>query len=157
MVYRRVLILAERWRGMQRVIKHFFTRQFLLFIAVGISAAFINWLSRLLLNNWISFSLAVFFSYGIGMTMAFILNSHFVFPMSDKPKIKQARDFLITNSCCFPIVWIAAVLLNHLLESTFNISNAEEISHAIALGIPMLASFLIYKFFIFKESNLGEQ
>lgn len=31
--------------------------------------------------------------------------------------------------------------------------NSEELAHAIAIPLPMLATFLIYKFFAFKEKR----
>ena len=79
------------------MISHFFTKQFLGFLLVGGVAALLHWLSRIMLSNWMSFSSAVVIAYLFGMLTAFILNSFFVFPKSDKPKIKQARDFIFTN------------------------------------------------------------
>jgi putative flippase GtrA len=135
------------------VIKHFFTKQFLGFLIVGGIAAFLHWLSRFLLSNWISFSWAVVFAYGIGMLIAFLLNAYFVFPGSGKPRAKQARDFIITNACFFPFVWISALTLNQLLRSFGFVRYTEAISHGVAVGLPMAATFLIYKFFAFKDSQ----
>lgn len=134
------------------MISHFFTKQFLGFLLVGGVAALLHWLSRIMLSNWMSFSSAVVIAYLFGILTAFILNSFFVFPKSDKPKIKQARDFIFTNLCFFPIAWIAAIGFNRLLQSFGISSYSELISHGIAVGLPMFATFLIYKFFAFKDA-----
>ena len=140
---------------MQRMISHFFTRQFLGFLAVGGLAAFLHWVSRILLSNWLSFSWAVIVAYCVGILVAFILNSYFIFPKSSKSKVKQARDFILTNVCFFPVVWASALLLNYGLLALGFVRYTEAIAHAIAVGLPMFATFLIYKFFAFKDIQNG--
>jgi putative flippase GtrA len=141
---------------MRLVIKYFFTRQFLLFLYVGGLAAFLNWVSRILLSQWLSFDWAVTVAYGIGILVAFFLNSFLVFPKSTKPKKQQARDFFIVNNCFFPVVWISAIKVNSILQYYGVIRYAEAIAHAIAVGIPMLATFLIYKLIAFKDAKNGQ-
>ena len=131
------------------MIKYFFTQQFLLFLFVGISAAFLNWLSRILLSQWMSFSWAVTFAYGIGIMIAFLLNSFFVFPQSSKSRKQQAVIFVITNVCFFPLVWFSSIELYSFLLSIGVDYYTEAIAHAIAVCTPALATFLIYKFFTF--------
>jgi putative flippase GtrA len=139
------------------VIRHFFTVQFLGFLAVGGTAALLHWLSRVVLSNWVSFSWAVFLAYIIGMIIAFLLNSFFVFPGSTKSRSKQARDFVIINICFLPVVWFAALLLNQGFQSLGMVQYTEEIAHGIAVGLPMFATFLIYKFFAFKDTIYGRK
>jgi len=134
------------------VIKHFLTKQFLGFLAVGGLAAFLHWLSRIFLNRWMSFSGAVIVAYAVGMGVAFILNSFFVFPKSDKSKYKQARDFVIVNLAFLPVVWFASMELEKGLRS-IGVLYSQAFAHAIALAIPMFATFLIYKFFAFKDTE----
>lgn len=132
------------------MIRHFFTPQFLAFLAVGTTAAFINWFSRILFSFWLTYSTAVFIAYLLALACAFILNKYYVFPKSNRPLNKQMRDFFITNIAFLPVVWSAAILLAkfipHILATQYN----EEIAHAIAISIPMFATFLIYKFIAFK-------
>ncbi len=139
------------------MIRHFYSKQFLGFLFVGGLAAFLNWTSRIILSSWLSFSWAVVIAYAIGVTIAFLLNSYFIFPASNKPKIKQARDFVITNICFFPVVWLSALGLNQGLESLGVMRYTESISHGIAVGLPMFATFLIYKFIAFKDSHSGRK
>lgn len=135
------------------MIRHFLTRQFLIFLIVGGIAAILHWLARLLLSTIFPFSIAVAIAYVIGMTVAFILNVLYVFPVSDKPRRNQIRDFVIVNLSFFPVVWFASLQVNILLKSLGMVMYTEELAHALAIPLPMLATFLIYKFFAFKEKR----
>jgi putative flippase GtrA len=137
------------------VIKHYFTKQFLGFLAVGGLAAFLHWLSRIVLSIWLPFSWAVALAYAVGMVVAFALNSFFVFPKSEKPRHKQARDFVIVNLAFFPMVWLASMALNNALQALGMLYYAQAVAHGIAVTLPMFATFLIYKFFAFKDAIHG--
>jgi putative flippase GtrA len=135
------------------VIKYFLSKQFLRFLAVGGLAALLHWLARVCLSIWLPFSWAVIIAYGVGMTVAFLLNSLFVFPKSEKAKHAQARDFVLVNLAFFPLVWLVSVQVNNWLKTIGMISHSEELAHAIAIPLPILATFLIYKFFAFREKG----
>jgi len=137
------------------VLRHFFTSQFLKFLIVGATAAILHWIARFILDLWMSFSLAVALAYGVGMIVAFILNAIYVFPNSDKPRASQARDFIFVNLAFFPVVWAISVFVEKTLRGLGLITYAGDIAHALAIPIPMLATFLIYKFFAFKEIHKG--
>lgn len=135
------------------MIKHFFTKQFIGFVAVGVVAALLHWLARLILSIWLPFSSAVVIAYIVGMAVAFILNRIYIFPVSDKAMSVQARDFVLVNLSFFPVVWFASLKINAWLK-TFEIwINSEALAHAIAISLPMFITFLIYKFFAFKEKK----
>jgi putative flippase GtrA len=134
------------------MIKHFFTTQFLRFLIVGITAAALHWLARYWLNIWLSFPIAVALAYSVGITIAFELNRRFVFPISTRPIIKQARDFILINAAFFPIVWLAAMGFKSLLHNfgiNLYVAYIDGIAHALALAVPMFITFLIYKFIAF--------
>lgn len=133
------------------MIKHFLTEQFLRFLIVGGVAALLHWLARLFLSVWLPFSWAVIAAYIVGMIVAFVLNNIFVFPRSIKPMHVQARDFVLVNLAFFPLVWLVSMLINNWLKAIGMTSHSEELAHAVAISLPMLATFLIYKFFAFKE------
>jgi putative flippase GtrA len=135
------------------VIRLFLSRQFLGFLIAGGLAAFLHWLSRIVLSHWMPFPWAVAIAYIVGMIVAFVLNSFFVFPNSPKPKTRQARDFVIVNMTFFPVVWMASVLINNALLTAGIANHTEEFSHAIAVVIPTFITFLIYKFFAFKDPH----
>ncbi|MBT3410990.1 MAG: GtrA family protein [Halieaceae bacterium] len=137
------------------MLKYFLSRQFAGFLLVGGSAAFLHWIARILLSLTMPYAWAVFFAYGVGMGIAFALNSWYVFPKSDKPVRKQARDFLAINLLFLPVVWIASLLLKQWLIGQGVVRYPEEIAHAIAITLPVMATFLFYKFFAFRENYYG--
>lgn len=137
------------------MLKLFLSKQFAGFLVVGGIAALLHWLVRILLSLVMPFSWAVVFAYGVGMAVAFLLNSYFVFPASDKPVASQARDFFVINLCFFPVVWLVALQVNGLLVARGIVEFSEEIAHAFAISIPVLATFLLYKFFAFREKYYG--
>lgn len=98
---------------------------------------------------------AIVFAYAAGMAIAFWLNSRYVFPASDKPVQKQARDFFAINLCFFPIVWFAALQLNEALLELGVSRYSEEVAHGIAISFPVLGTFLLYKFVAFREKYYG--
>jgi putative flippase GtrA len=135
------------------MIRHFLSRQFLGFVGVGATAAAANWVSRVLFGHWVSFTWSVVLAYGVGMAVAFTLNSIFVFPGSDKPRDRKATEFVLVNLGFLPIVWIGAIAIEHALQQAGMRRFTESIAHALALAIPMFGSFLIYKFVTFKGSQ----
>lgn len=139
------------------MIRHFLSRQFLGFLAVGCTAALLHWLARLLLSLWLPFSWAVALAYAVGMAVAFTLNRAYVFSRSDKPVQAQARDFVLINLALFPVVWTVAVVLEAGLKLAGMARYTEELAHAVAIALPMLASFLFYKFVAFKELQHEQQ
>jgi len=139
------------------VIKHFLSKQFLAFLAVGGLAALLHWLARVLLSIWLPFSWAVVAAYAVGMSVAFLLNSFFVFSKSEKAKHKQARDFVVVNFSFFPLVWFASLKINAGFQAVGIVRHSEELAHAIAVALPMIATFLLYKFFAFKDSQYEPQ
>ncbi|MEP1471071.1 MAG: GtrA family protein [Halieaceae bacterium] len=137
------------------MLKLFFSKQFSGFLLAGGLAAFLHWWARILLSLFLPFSWAVIIAYGIGMTIALLLNSYFVFPASDKPLAKQARDFFAINLAFFPVVWIASLQLNEMLVRSGVEHYTHEIAHGLAITVPVLATFLFYKFFAFRENYHG--
>lgn len=132
------------------MIKHFFSKQFLKFLFVGGSAAILNWISRIILNLWTTFPIAVALAYLFGMSFAFVTNKIFVFPQSNRSTKKQIRDFTVINLVNFPILWILSIIFKLFIENILGITlYSAEIAHFIALSIPMFINFLIYKFIAF--------
>jgi len=137
------------------MLRHFVSRQFAGFLLVGGFAALLHWLARILLSLLMPYSWAVALAYGVGMGTAFILNSYYVFPASDKPVDKQARDFVMINAAFFPVVWIVSIQLNGFLISQGMDRYTEEVAHALAISLPVLGTFLLYKFIAFRENYHG--
>ncbi len=113
----------------------------------------LNWVARLVLSVWLPFAWAVALAYLFGMIAAFVLNSLYVFPRSDKPRPARARDFVLINLGNFPIVWFVAVQVNRGLIALGLSQYTKEIAHAIALSLPVFTTFLLYKFLAFRERH----
>ncbi len=139
------------------MLRHFLSRQFVGFLLVGGFAALLHWLVRILLSLVVSYPWAVALAYVVGMTTAFLLNSHYVFPASDKPVERQARDFIIINTAFFPVVWVVSIQLNRLLLGLGVERYSEAMAHAFAISLPVLGTFLLYKFIAFRENYHGSE
>ena len=137
------------------MIRYFLTKQFLEFVIVGVLAAFLHWTARIILSQWMPFSGAVIVAYGVGMVVAFVLNSVFVFPKSKKSRTRQARDFVVVNLAFMPIVWSVAVSLVPVFRFLGMADYSQAAAHAVAVAVPTLFTFLIYKFFTFKDTGRG--
>lgn len=133
------------------MIRHFLSAQFLRFLFVGATAALLNWLARYWLSSWLTFPVAVAFAYLVGIAVAFELNRRFVFQTSSRPMIKQVRDFILVNVAFFPVVWFAALLFKSLLQHSGVSVFIDGIAHGLAIALPMLMTFLIYKFMAFGD------
>lgn len=133
------------------MIRHLLTAQFLRFLVVGGAAAVANWVARLVLSRWLSFGWAVVAAYAIGMLAAFLLNRHYVFPRSTRPVALQARDFVVINAVSFPVVWIASISLDVGLRALGMTRFTQELAHAVAVALPAVVSFLLYKFVAFRD------
>jgi putative flippase GtrA len=125
------------------------------FLTAGGSAALLQWSSRLLLSLWLEFSAAILAAYAISMPFAFCSNSLFVFRHAARPRQKQARDFMMINIAFFPLVCGASIGLDHALRNIGMRHATEAVAHASAIGLPMMVTFLLYKFFVFKEGVYG--
>jgi putative flippase GtrA len=120
-------------------------------MAAGGIAAAANWISRIVLGTWLSLPVAVIVAYTIGMAVAFVLNRILVFPKSARSMRKQIRDFVIINLSFLPVVLTATVVLEAAFEKMARIAFAQAAAHGIAVTIPALATFLLYKIFAFRE------
>ncbi len=133
------------------MISLFFTKQFIKFFTVGVSAALIHWLSRIILNLYFTFNISVLLAYFFGIGSAYVLNRIFVFPNSQKPIHEQIYKFLLINILFLPVVWFFSVFIYSLFLN-FSISfYPAAIAHGIAVSLPMLLTFILYKFFAFED------
>jgi len=130
-------------------VRFFLTQQFVKFVGVGVTAAAANWLSRAILNLWVTFPVAVTLSYPVGLASAFVMNHLYVFPNSTRPKALLVRDFVAINLAFFPIVWASSIYFERLLVQFVQAPYSEGLAHGLALAVPMVVTFTVYKFKIF--------
>ena len=131
----------------------FLARQFVAFLVTGGVAAIVNFLSRIALNQWMDFSIAVVLAYLIGMITAFVLARVFVFANSAVPVRDSAVRFILINLLAVAQTWGVSMLLAlYLLPASGVIRFAPEIAHAIGVAIPVFTSYLGHKYWSFRAS-----
>ena len=129
--------------------------EFMRFLAVGGFAAGVNFISRIFLNEYMSFRWAVFLAYLVGMLTAYLFSRWFVFEASGKHPGHELFHFTLVNLAAVAQVWLISVGLAEYLfpaiEFTFFY---HEIAHLIGLAIPTITSYYGHKYFSFgKVSN----
>jgi len=122
-----------------------------MFIITGGTAAVVNFSSRLILNQWFSFSTAVIFAYIIGMITAFILAKIFVFKGSSQSIRQSMFIFSLVNIVAIAQTWLISMGLAYYLFPYFNVTIfVPEISHAIGIIVPVFTSYLGHKYLSFR-------
>jgi len=132
------------------MLKSLLTKQFGLFLFVGTVSAALNILSRIFFNQWLSYFDSIILGYCMGISLAFTLNYYFVFPGANKSIAKQLLGFIATNLFFLPIVLLSSILLNNLFLSLGYLAYTELLAHIVSVSLPLISSFLIYKFLTFK-------
>jgi len=125
-------------------------REFITFVVIGGFAAGVNFVSRLVIDYWTSFKVAVVLAYLVAMTTAFLLNRAYVFKASDGPWKRQYSRFVIVNLLSLAQVFLVSVGLESYLFPAIGFTwHADEIAHAIGLASPILTAYWGHKKFSF--------
>jgi putative flippase GtrA len=136
-----------------RSLRLLLSRQFGLFILAGGAAAAIHWGSRIWLNHYVDFRIALVLAYGIGIATAYALNKRFVFTQSGRSVKGEVRWFVFFNLAAFPLVWGASVFLaEQALPGLGLLWHPREIAHAIAIALPLVLNFYLHKLVTFREA-----
>lgn len=132
--------------------KVFFSSEFVRFILVGGVAALVNFFSRILFNEWMSFRLAIIVAYLVGMLTAYVLSRTIVFESSGKHPGHELFYFSVVNLLAIIQVWLISVGLAEYAFPTMNFHYyPKEIAHLVGLGIPVITSYLGHKHFSFAK------
>jgi len=128
----------------------FLSRQFVLFIVVGVAAASLHWLYRYVANQFVGYESALIIAYAISLVTGFTLTKHFVFPLSEKPVAQQATLFVAFHLSMFPVVYgIAFILSEFVLNQFMEQEMARGSAHALAVVAPAMVNFLLQKYIAF--------
>ena len=127
--------------------------RFVRFVALGGSAAAVNWLSRFPLERVMGFPAAITVSYLIGMTVAFLLFRRFVFPKSPQPLEQQVKFFILVNIAGVCQVWAVSMTLVYYIFPGFGLIGplSESIGHAIGIGFVTVPSYLGHRLLTFRH------
>ena len=123
--------------------------QFIKFLFCGFIAALVNWISRLLFNDFmfINLSLSIIFAHVLGMLIAFLLFRIVVFK-SNKNILQSISSFTIVNILSLILIYLMTIsIINILSFSDLDILYIKGISHAIAISITSITSYVLHKKF----------
>lgn len=127
-------------------------RQFVQFVAVGGFAAVVNFLSRILLNHWMSYATAIVLAYLLGMITAFVLNRLIVFRNATNDLHQQIFWFCMVNLAAVLQTLLVSLLLNDIVFPHMHFEwHTETVAHAIGVAVPIVTSFIGHKRLSFRE------
>jgi putative flippase GtrA len=133
------------------MIKAFMSRQFLMFLMTGGTAAVVNFVTRLIYNQWMSFSSAVVLSYITGMITAFVLARLFVFKASTQTLSRSAGFFVLVNCLAIIQTWAISLLMAYYALPALGVQDYTlEIAHAVGIVVPVFTSFIGHKYWSFR-------
>lgn len=134
------------------MIQQFLSKQFILFLVTGGTAALVNFGSRIVYNQWVSFSVAIFLAYLTGMVTAFVLARWLVFKRSEQSFALSAMLFCAVNVIAVVQTWLISMGLALYVLPYWGVTRfAAEIAHAVGVMVPVLTSYLGHKHFSFRE------
>ncbi|WP_017907524.1 GtrA family protein [Xanthomonas sp. SHU 199] len=130
------------------------SRQFLLFVICGGTAAAVNVGSRILFSMVATFEASVCLAYALGMLTAFLLNRILVFKGSDRPISQQAAWFIGINTISLLQTLAISILLKRWLLPALNWPLDIPLSaHLVGVAVPVFTAYLGHKHFTFARSK----
>jgi putative flippase GtrA len=133
------------------VIQQFLSRQFILFLITGGTAALVNFSSRIFYNQWVSFSVAIVLAYLTGMATAFLLARRLVFKQSQQTFARSALLFCAVNVLAVIQTWLISIGLAFYALPYWGITRfVAEIAHAVGVIVPVFTSYLGHKHLSFR-------
>lgn len=128
------------------MIQQFFSRQFILFLVTGGTAALVNFGSRMFYNQWVSFSNAIVLAYLTGMLTAFVLAKCLVFKKSEQSIGRSALLFSAVNIVAVMQTWLITMGLTIYVLPAMDVNLwVPEIAHAFGVVVPVFTSYLGHK------------
>lgn len=133
------------------MIQQFKSRQFLLFLLTGGTAAAVNFGSRIVYSLWLNFSSAVILAYITGMVTAFVLAKLFVFKESQQSIHRSAVFFMLVNLVAVFQTWVISIGLAYYALPSLGIKSfVQEIAHAVGVAVPVFTSYIGHKRWSFR-------
>ncbi|MEY2699823.1 MAG: hypothetical protein RIQ52_578 [Pseudomonadota bacterium] len=131
--------------------RSFFSRQFLRFLITGGLAAGVNFGSRIVYNQWLSFSEAVVLAYVTGMFTAFVLARLLVFGRGSQTLKRSALYFILVNVVAVAQTWAISMGLAEYGLPALGIKEfVPEIAHATGVVFPVFTSYLGHRRWSFR-------
>lgn len=126
--------------------------EFLQFLFAGGIAALVNFFSRIILNQFFSFSTSIIIAYILGMITAYLLMRFLVFKSSSTSYHKSSIYFIVVNLLAVLQTWLISLFLFYTILPRLDIHfYSKEISHAIGVLFPVITSYYGHKYFSFRR------
>ncbi len=140
---------------MKKLIRLFFSGQFLAFLGAGALAALVNFLVRILLSRaGMEYSLAVALAYLAGMVVAFILFYKLVFRNNTNSLGRSLFGFVMVNLMGILLTVAVSSLLYYRVFPALDFAfYSGEIAHFLGISTTSVSSFIGHKFFSFREAG----
>lgn len=133
------------------MIRSFMSRQFVVFLVTGGTAAAVNFGSRIVYNQWLPFSGAVILAYLTGMVTAFVLARMFVFKESTQSTRRAVLFFTLVNVVAVLQTWLISMGLAFYLLPALGVTDfVNEIAHAVGVAVPVFTSYIGHKRWSFR-------
>lgn len=127
------------------------SKQVIYFILTGAVAAGLNWGSRFLFSQIVSFEVAVVLSFFVGLSSGFFLMRFLVFDGRGKPIVPQAGKFIAVNIVALlQTLLVSVVLARWMLPAIGVTSKAEAIGHFVGVLVPVITSYFGHKLLTFR-------
>jgi len=144
---------------MKAVIRLFASKQFVVFLLVGGTAALVNFFSGALVRAyWTSYPAyvaGVTLGFVLGTVVSFILNRRFTFKTSDQAMTSEAFRFAVValGAVLVSVAVASVVLWTWELVDRVLVTRAqvETLGHICAIGLCTVYNFLAMKFFAFRR------
>jgi putative flippase GtrA len=135
------------------VIRAFGSRQFATFVLTGGIAALVNFGSRIVYQQWMSFSVAIVLAYLTGMVTAFVLAKAFVFTHETHSVRRSALIFTAVNVAAIAQTWLVSMGLAYYVLPWLGVTRfVPEIAHAVGIIVPVFTSYLGHKYWTFRAA-----
>lgn len=133
------------------MMQQFMSKQFLVFLLTGGTAAVVNFGSRIVFNYWMDFSMAIVLAYITGMITAFILAKAFVFKASRQSLHRSAVFFVLVNLIAVAQTWLISMGLAYYALPALGVTLfVREVAHAVGVVVPVFTSYIGHKHWSFK-------
>lgn len=132
-------------------VKDFFSKQFLVFLAAGAASASANFFSRFLFRPFLPYVASVVCAFSVGTALSFFLNRNFTFKATRDPIKVQGVRFAgaalgaLMMAACVTGLGVRLYLVSN--SSLFSLEQAESFFHLTAIGLNLVYSFWVMKYF----------
>ena len=129
----------------------FASREFLVFILTGGTAALVNVCSRYVYNLWMSFPNAIILAYLTGMCTAYALARMFVFRHSTQSTGRSMVIFSLVNVVAVVQTYVISLFLAEYFLPKMGVEVfVREIAHGIGVAVPVFTSYVGHKYYSFR-------